>query len=103
MAWLLATCPDPTFRDGPRAVEFAHRALENAAPASRAECLDTLAAALAEAGDFAGAVGRSDEAIALMEDANRRLKYEERLACYRQGLAYREDEIDWPRPDPDDD
>ncbi len=51
LAWQLATCPDPKFSDGKIAVVAAERACELSdwnAPG----CLDTLAAAYAESGDF---------------------------------------------------
>src|SRR5579885_2561743 len=51
LAWLLATSPDASLRDGNRAVELA----EEAVRLSRGKdpgCLRTLAAALAEAGRF---------------------------------------------------
>jgi tetratricopeptide (TPR) repeat protein len=55
LAWLLATCPDASVRDGKRALDVATRACEmthwNDAPA-----IDTLAAAYAETGDYANAV-----------------------------------------------
>src|SRR5206468_1897111 len=54
-AWLLATCPDPEVRDGPRAIELAERAVE-ATHRNDANLLDTLAAAYAAAGDFVKAV-----------------------------------------------
>jgi tetratricopeptide (TPR) repeat protein len=54
-AWLLATCPDDTVRDGKAAVEAARKALELAKDSGGATW-EALAAALAEAGDFAGAV-----------------------------------------------
>lgn len=54
LAWLLATCPEPEVRDGARAVALAHRAcvLDGWKTAA---IIDTLAAAHAEAGDFAEA------------------------------------------------
>lgn len=55
LAWQLATCPDPRFRDGKIAVVAAERACE-ISHWNRAGCVDTLAAADAESGDFASAV-----------------------------------------------
>ena len=54
LAWLLATCPDAGIRDGRRAVELASRACRLDFGISAA-CVDTLAAAHAEAGDFESA------------------------------------------------
>jgi tetratricopeptide (TPR) repeat protein len=50
-AWIWATCPDPKYRDGPKAVESATRACELTSWRS-ASRLDDLAAAYAEQGDF---------------------------------------------------
>jgi serine/threonine-protein kinase len=91
LGWLLATCPDPNYRDGRRAVALGRRALENAPEPMRAECLDTLAAALAEYGEFAEAIDTEREAISLMEDIDRRLNYQRRLSLYEDHEPYREE------------
>jgi arylsulfatase A-like enzyme/Flp pilus assembly protein TadD len=64
LAWLLATSPDASLRDGTRAVTVAERAV---ALTSRREprVLDVLAAALAEAGRFDDAVAAAREAETL--------------------------------------
>lgn len=90
-AWQLATCPDPKFRDGKRAVEMAARANEKWGWRI-AEHVDTLAAAYAE-------VGRFDEAIKWQERALQRLgdrkpkqreAMQERLGLYREKRPFRE-------------
>ena len=91
LSWLLSTCPDSGIRDGRRAVELGRRALENSIEPTRAECLDTLAAALAENGEFTEAIATENEAISLMEDIDRRLKYEQRLLLYENHEPYREE------------
>lgn len=64
LAWLLATCPDATLRNGPKALDMARRA--NAAThGENPLILDTLAAALAEAGDFSNAVRTASQALRL--------------------------------------
>ena len=58
-AWLFATCADPKYRDHDKAVAEARRACELCFW-ENAECLDTLAVALAQAGQF-------DEAVKLLK------------------------------------
>ena len=85
MAWILATAPDANLRNGKRAVELAKEALA-IAPKSAA-CMDALAAAYAEQGDFAAAVrwqeqATEDEPIAGKMDARRRLElYKQNQPC----------------------
>lgn len=60
LAWLLATAPDPSLRDGFRAVTIGERL---AARTPTAAVLDTLAAAYAEAGRFADAITTAERAL----------------------------------------
>ncbi len=89
LAWLLATAGTPGFRDGKRAVDLARKA--NALSGWRdAAHLDTLAAAYAEAGDFAEAVRWQEKALA--DPAFKAAEHkdaQERLALYRARKAYR--------------
>jgi tetratricopeptide (TPR) repeat protein len=64
-AYLLATCAEEKFRDGKKAVELAKKAVELTGPndPNRANNLDTLACAYAEAGDFDNAVKTMTEAL----------------------------------------
>ena len=64
LAWILATCPDASLRNGPRAVELAQRAVQLSAGTSP-QILDTLAAAYAEAGRFPEAVNTARRALEL--------------------------------------
>ena len=89
LAWLLATCPDPRWRDGPRALELARHA-ERVLPEIQAEVLDTLAAALAECGDFTQARSYERQALDLLDNPDRRPFYEQRLALYEAELPWRE-------------
>ncbi|PYJ07513.1 MAG: hypothetical protein DMF06_15435 [Verrucomicrobia bacterium] len=64
LAWIRATCPNPAFRNGLQAIEYAKRACvirrwQNAGD------IDTLAVAYAEAGDFESAIRFEEQAIKL--------------------------------------
>ena len=52
--------------------------------------LDTLAAAYAEAGEFAKAIAVQNEAIALMRDGKMKKDFESRLKLYESNSPYRE-------------
>ena len=73
-AWLWATCTDKKFRDAPKAVESARKACVLTSGPKKASYLDTLAAAYAEAGDFAGAVATQAEANNLFAGNEQRKK-----------------------------
>ncbi|HUA39786.1 MAG TPA: tetratricopeptide repeat protein [Candidatus Sulfopaludibacter sp.] len=64
LAWMLATCPEASLRNGPKAVEMARRAVQLSAGTSP-QILDTLAAAYAEAGRFPEAVETARQALDL--------------------------------------
>jgi Flp pilus assembly protein TadD len=66
LAWLLATCPDASLRNGNRAVELATQANELSG-GERPIMLRTLAAAYAEAGRFSEAVETAQRALRLAE------------------------------------
>jgi tetratricopeptide (TPR) repeat protein len=63
MAWVFATCPNPRFRDGPKAVELAERASKAGRP--NPVMAATLAAAYAEVGRFSDAVATAEMALQL--------------------------------------
>jgi cytochrome c-type biogenesis protein CcmH/NrfG len=91
LAWLLATSPDPSLRDGPRAVEFAERAV---AAANRPDlrALESLAAAYAEAGRFDDAVRVATRVVERARSSGQdRLvrQAEARLELYRAHRPYR--------------
>lgn len=88
-AWLLATCPDAQYRDGPKAVKLATRACEISRWKS-AEDLDTLAAAFAETGDYNMAVRWQREVIDLLfKDSPATEECRLRLILYLSGKPYR--------------
>jgi tetratricopeptide (TPR) repeat protein len=112
-AWLLATCPVDWLRDGPRAVRLASRAVDLSGGGSH-RGLDTLAAALAEAGRYAEAEATAEKALRLVDERlaapaptggpetaaahealrSARAEIEARRALYRTGKPYRQ-----PMPD----
>jgi tetratricopeptide (TPR) repeat protein len=92
LAWLRATCPDPAYRDGLEAVRLAKRAVQLSGKTADAALLDTLAAALAEAGSFDEAVqtaGRARELALAKHQSQLAEKISRRLDLYRQHLPYR--------------
>ena len=92
LAWILATHPDPKFRDGAEAVRLAERAALLAGSNSTS-AVDTLAAAYAEAGRLPEAVAKMNKAIALAEasgQTNSALKFRGRLDLYQAGKSFHE-------------
>ena len=92
LSWLLATQPEARFRNGAEAVRLAQRACELTRDQD-APCLDTLAAAYAEAGRFAEAAQAARKAL----DVASRKREEKlaadirrRLALYESGRAFHE-------------
>ncbi|QDT69230.1 Thiol-disulfide oxidoreductase ResA [Planctomycetes bacterium MalM25] len=89
LAWVLATAPDESLRDGARAVRLA----EKAATATKGRdwrVLDVLAAAYAERGDFERAVQAESKAIDRLPpgDTQRRGLLRARQERYRQGQPF---------------
>lgn len=80
LAWLLATCPDGKYRDGPEAVRLSEQAC-TLTSYRQPVLLGTLAAAFAEAGDFTNAVNVTRNAIQLATESG-----SERLATYHQQM-----------------
>ncbi len=94
LAWLLATSPEDTVRNGPRAVELAERA---ASITNRQDVmsLETLSAAYAEVGRFEDALATGREALALAErQGNEAIATDlaRRLPLFEQHQKYRERE-----------
>lgn len=90
LAWILATCPLREFRDGARAVREGTRACELTGW-KNPDCLNALAAACAEAGDFASAVKWQSRAVENMPpDDPARPHFRRRLFLYQDGHCYRD-------------
>jgi Flp pilus assembly protein TadD len=82
LAFLLATTPYDTRRDGRQAVELATRAVQLTGEKDPIP-LDTLAAAYAETGRFDDAVATIGKALALTTDPERQERMTDRLKLYR--------------------
>jgi tetratricopeptide (TPR) repeat protein len=91
LAWILATSPDATLREGAEAVRLSEMAAR-AAGGRSADVLDTLAAAYAEAGDFDRAVEVGRRAVAIAResgDTEAAAGLQHRLTLYENGQPYR--------------
>lgn len=89
LAWSLATRPESELRDGRRAVASATKACSLTHWANP-ECLDTLAAAYAEAGDFDQALHWENQALKLSTpETEQTAAFASRLALYRTRQPYR--------------
>jgi tetratricopeptide (TPR) repeat protein len=90
-AWFRATCPDASFRNGKEAVELATRACQ-LDKWKDADQIDTLAAAQAEAGNFAEAERYQLKALSLLSaDEALRSKFQARLKQYRAQQRVRQE------------
>jgi tetratricopeptide (TPR) repeat protein len=89
LAWLLATCESSEVRDGQAAMRHAEK-LVAVTRRQNFACLGTLAAAYAEAGEFAKAVAAQGEALALGPEGKIKENYASRLRLYEAKLPYRD-------------
>jgi TPR repeat protein len=90
LAWSLAVNHDATLRDGKEAVSWANKACE-ATEFKDSSRIDTLAAAYAEAGDFAQAIKYQQMALERTEaKSEARTRMQDRLKLYQQGLPFYE-------------
>ena len=86
-AWMRATCPFPSLRDGALAVAYAQKALrEQPSP----EAYDMLAAGYAEMGNYTKAGENIRAALKLFPDSTRIPALKERLALYQSHKPWRE-------------
>ncbi len=89
LAWIKATCSDPSVRDGQEAVAAATKACE-LAEWKNWNWIDTLAAACAEAGDFKRAIELEEQALRTgnpPESLQKEMR--ERIALYKQSRPFR--------------
>jgi hypothetical protein len=88
LAWLLATCPDASSRDGKTALVTATKACELTHWQDAAD-IDTLAAACAETGDFDNAVKWENKYLSSLSlSASDAADGEARLALYQAHQPY---------------
>jgi Flp pilus assembly protein TadD len=95
LAWVLATCPEASMRDGAKALALAQQAEQSKAlgGAESAQLLDTLAAAYAEAGRYGEAVETARGALNLPATQNDKPLAEaiqSRLKLYEANAPYHE-------------
>ena len=88
-AWILATCPDDEVRNGDKAIEHATKACEYT-EWTNGSYLDTLAASHAEAGDFASAIDRMQQAVELSTDDAQKQRFLARVELYQSRQPYRD-------------
>lgn len=89
LAWLLATCPVESLRDGDNAVKHATEACK-LTDWQQGICLDTLAAAYAEAGDFQKAVEWQQKALEMAPPEITQQESQQRLKGYQNKKPHRE-------------
>ncbi|HEU5312375.1 MAG TPA: hypothetical protein VFU08_01030 [Candidatus Udaeobacter sp.] len=92
LAWVLATSPDASLRDGAKAIELARKVLEHAGHAN-VIVLRTLAAGYAESGRFSEAIETAQQALQLaIAQGNTALTEDLQLniANYRRSLPLRD-------------
>ena len=91
-AWLLATSPDASIRNGTKALALA-RQLDRLSGGNNPVILDTLAVAYAESGQYEDAMAAAQKACALASAAGEQellAKIQKRLALYRAHQPYHE-------------
>jgi len=90
-AWVLATSPEASVRNGAEAIALAERALQFSR-GETPEMLNVLAAAYAEAGRFSDATETAKRALAMVSATNPGLAdaLRDRVKLYQTGSAFRE-------------
>jgi tetratricopeptide (TPR) repeat protein len=82
-AWLRATCPDASIRNGRAAVDDAKKAC-NITKRKEANMIDTLATAYAEAGDFDSAIRYEGQAMTAPDANEISRSMQEHMALFKQ-------------------
>ena len=93
LAWLLATCPQAPLRDGPKALALAQKA-DAQTGGNSPMALHSLAAALAETGQFEQAIKTVQKAINLAQTSGQKElveRFSGELKRYEAGQPARED------------
>ena len=89
LAWIFATSPDETIRDGSEAIRLAEAYLK--VHNDNVNGLDTLAAAYAEVGRFKDAVETQKKVLSMMKADDPRLaRFQSRLNSYQGNKPWRE-------------
>jgi len=92
VAWLLATCPEASIRNGARAVDLAQRADRSTRGRNR-EVAHTLAAAYAETGRYDEAISTARRALAMVSPADTvAAELQAQLATYEARQPFHESE-----------
>jgi hypothetical protein len=90
IAWIKATCPEASLRDGKEAVSAASKACE-LTEWKNFDWIDTLAAAYAETGDFKRAVQFEEQALRTgIPPESDQKEMRERLSLYKQSRPFRD-------------
>jgi hypothetical protein len=94
-AWLMATCPNPKYRDGDQAWKLACHAFfdltKNWEEKDTTGIMDTMAAAAAEVRGFGQAVYWQERALRAYIDPEDRRKGQDRLRLYKDDKPYRDE------------
>jgi tetratricopeptide (TPR) repeat protein len=85
LGWFYATCPNPSIRDGNKAIEYAGKAVEIE---EEIHSLDTLAAAYAETGNFSKAVEIERKVVMLCDKPEKKKKFMQLLEAYQKQQTY---------------
>ncbi|HEV2435663.1 MAG TPA: tetratricopeptide repeat protein [Verrucomicrobiae bacterium] len=91
LAWLLATCANPAFRNGKRAVQLSRQACE-LLQWSKWNYIGTLAAAYADIGNFQEAIKWQRKSLEMNLPEAAVAPAQQRLSLYEQNKPYHEQE-----------